>query len=481
MLPVLSSLLLAQIAEPPAPPDDPGRPAGAATRTILIPQAVRSLPGQLDDSLMFNSNSPEVVRQDGILLSTFSPAGKAHPEAHLNYTFNGRFAIFAHHIARSDNPYATPTLYQGLLLANPSAETVTVNINQAASFLSTPDAPFVSLPTYVDNPVGNVYSGPGSRAMSVILRGRRQPTWPFRVVIPPGETRVLASLPIPLPRLSNRPLITTLVPQDLLLAQNLVTNLNPNLLQPVPPDPPPPTYASSNGRSTLAHLFSDGPVQVASLAFYAPVTWDGREQIPQPSDWANLIVSANLAGPRDVKPTPLDLNPPRFFYGRVAGVAQGMTWRAEVTDAGRPYLVIPARGEAISYGLSTLNRGTLGTGQVQSAPLKVRYPDTAYLAHGNYGIHYDLTFPLLNPTAQTQTVTLSVQSPLKEDRNQGGLRFLDPPEPRVFFRGTIRLRYTDDRGQNQTRYVHVVKHRGQQGDPLISLNLSPGEERMLQV
>jgi hypothetical protein len=64
------------------------------------PQQVKPLPGKLDTIPIFNSNSPELVESDGILLSTFPPEGKKTPSAHLNYPFQGRFDIFSHHIVR---------------------------------------------------------------------------------------------------------------------------------------------------------------------------------------------------------------------------------------------------------------------------------------------------------------------------------------------------------------------------------------------
>ena len=41
-------------------------------------------------------------------------------------------------------------------------------------------------------------------------------------------------------------------------------------------------------------------------------------------------------------------------------------------------------------------RRTLGTGQVQTGELSRFYPGTAWAAHGNYGVEYDLTLPLVN-------------------------------------------------------------------------------------
>lgn len=163
-------------------------------------------------------------------------------------------------------------------------------------------------------------------------------------------------------------------------------------------------------------------------------------------------------------------------------MAQGSRWQGQVTDPSSAELTIPAPGSAISYGLSTLVRGRLGTEQVQTAPLLVRYPDTAYQAHGNYGIQYDLTLPLHNPTAEARTVTIALETPIKEDiLTTNGLRFFDPLPTQTFFRGTVRIRFTDDRGLPQTRYVHLVQRRGQMGDPLAVLNLAAGDRRLVEV
>ncbi|MGB7086285.1 MAG: DUF3370 family protein, partial [Phormidesmis sp.] len=78
---------------------------------VTIEQAVRPLPGSLDNVPVFNSNSPEIIESDGILLSTFPSRGKSDPSAHLNYSFNGRFDIFSHHVARGQDDRDTRTVY----------------------------------------------------------------------------------------------------------------------------------------------------------------------------------------------------------------------------------------------------------------------------------------------------------------------------------------------------------------------------------
>lgn len=411
---------------------------------IFQPQEVRPLPGQLDTVPVFNSNSPELVLNEGILLSTFPPQGKAFPAAHLNFPFQGRFDIFTHHIARAQTANTTRTMFQGLLVYNPTLNPIKIEILQGATYLTRPDALFKELPFYVDDPKGTVFAGPGSRVMNDLLRGRRQGTLPPVVTIRPGQAFMLMNLPIP---------VGSVVP-------------------------------ASNGRSTLLRLWSSGPVYVANLAMLAPRAPDGSERMPTQAEWESFLIRSNLAGPRDVPPTPIGQNvrDEDVTYGRVAGVAVGSQWKANLTDTTQAdYLSIPRPGYAFSYGLSTLYRGTLGTNQVQSARLLARYPDTAYQANGNYGIEYNLTLPLLNNTKQPQTVTISLQTPIKEDKTKGGLLFIKPPEDRVFFRGPVRLKFTDDKGIPQIRYVHVIQQRGQEGEPLLTLQMPPGNRRLIQV
>ncbi len=406
---------------------------------IVQPQEVRPLPGQLDNIPVFNSNSPELVVEEGILLSTFNPDHKATPEAHLNFPLVGRFDIFAHHVAKAPTPEDLRTLYLGIILQNTEDRSVTINIWQAASYLSQPDAPFIPLPSLVENDQGDVYAGPGSRVMQDILRGKRQALFPAQITIPPGETAMLLNLPIP------------------------VKILEPPI----------------NGRSTYMRLESDGEVYAASLAMYAPTNEAGNERTPSKAEWEQLLVTGKLATPRDRAPTPLGTG--QIIYGRVAGVAQGSRWQATLTDSspGSTALTIPMPGKAISYGLSTLEGGTYGTGQSQSAPLLVRYPDTAYKAHGNYGIQYSLNLPLYNPSDTNKTVTIALQTPLKQDQLSGGLQFLEPPAKQVFFRGTVKVRYRNEAGIVRSHYYHLVQHRGQQGEPLATVTIPPGQQDLV--
>ncbi|ACK69563.1 conserved hypothetical protein [Gloeothece citriformis PCC 7424] len=429
---------------------------------VTQPQEVRTLPGDLNNVLVFNSNSPEVVQTEGILLSTFPADIKKFPNAHLNKPLNGRFDVFSHHIARPAE--RGRPLYQGIIVYNPGNQPVTIKVLQAASYLTSSDAPFIDLPPQVEDPQGAVFSGPGSRLMGDVLRGVHQPIFADRIVIPPQQSKMLFSLLIP----------------------------------------------ASSARSTFMRLESTGEVYMANLAMYGIPEYspannlasknsqqklspssEPNEPLPPPpptyrepalAEWRKLLLTGQLVYPRDLAPTPLD-DPSviKTIYGRVAGVSQGSEWTAKVVDPGKTYLSIPQTGQAFSYPLSTVNEGTYGTEQVQSAPMLVRYPDTAYRAHGNYAVHYYLSLPLRNTTSTAQTVTLAIQTPLKQDRYSDRLFFIPHPQGQVFFRGTVRVSYVDKRGQTQSRYFHLVQRQGQQGEPLLTLNLQPGEMREVTV
>lgn len=415
--------------------------APPATTEVVEAQEVRALPGKLDSVPVFNSNSPELVLQEGILLSTFPGTGKANPTAHLNYPLQGSFDVFTHHVAKAQPADNLRTLYIGVILKNPGRKPITVKILQAASYLSQPDAPFTATTgAQVENPNGDVFAGPGSRAMSDVLRDRRQNIFPAQITIPAGGSTMLMNLPVP------------------------VRGLNPPL----------------NGRSTYLRLASSGKVYAASLALFAPSNGQGGERAPTIQEWQNLLEKGALSTPRDRAPTEPNSGK-GIVYGRVAGVSIGSRWQSTLTDLGKSYLNPPAAGKSVSWGIATLVGGQLGTGQVQSAPMTVRYPDTAYQAHGNYGVHYSLKMPLYNTSSQPRTVTVTLQTPIKQESLNGGLRFLNPLPKAVHFRGTVRVQYPDEKGNSQSKFYHLVQKRGEQGSPLATITLPPRTKRLVQV
>ncbi|AFZ15088.1 hypothetical protein Cri9333_4302 [Crinalium epipsammum PCC 9333] len=407
---------------------------------IVQDHAVRPLPGQLDSIPMFNSNSPEWLKNEGILLSTFPDTGKSSPQAHLNFPFQGRFDLFVHH--QTINPPNLKTFYLGVILHNPSSRSVTVNVLQAASYL-TQDSTYIKLPYYVENSNNTVYAGPGDRAVHDVLQGKRQADFPSLIIIPPRQSRMLMNLPMPVRDVEKK----------------------------------------QNGRSTLMRLRSSGKVYTASLAMFAKVNSDGTERAPNLTEWQTLLNTGSLATPRDKVPTPPEQIGGQLIYSRVAGVAQGSRWNAVLVDPPNANdFTISQPGLAVSYAIATLRSGTLGTNQNQSAKMLVRYPDTAYESHGNYGVEYNINLPLKNPTKQTQTVSLTLSTPLKEERlSRGGLIFRNPSFGFPWFRGSVRLRYKNDQGQQVNRYVHLWQPRGQILEPLVKLNMTAGDRKNVQL
>lgn len=452
----------------PLPPLTPLPPL--APRIVTQRHEIRPLPGRLDQVPVLHSNSPEVVFNNGILVSTFPPVGKRNPQAHLNAALEGRFDIFAHHIARTNTQEFGRPLYLGILLYNPNSRPVMIDVMQAAALFTNPDAPFVNLPSYVDNFAGNIYSGPGSRLSTDMLRGVHQTRFPSQIVLFPGESRMVMSEPI---------LIGSAVSALIRLRSNgavyaatlaLQAPIVPPAELPPPPTPPRSTTGNSTGNATTPPRPTPPPPPV-----YRP---------PTILEWEDLIRYGSLATPRDLAPTPPNRPVITTIYGRVAGIAVGSVWQGRLVDpaGGRQDLSIPDRGQAFSYVINTLNQGTFGTGQDQSAPMVSRYPDTAYRSNGNYGVQYNLSLPLQNTTQQTQAVSIMLQTPLKRDEASQGLQFLEPPSAEeVFYRGTIRIAYQDDFGLPRTRSIHVVQNRGQQGEPLITLRMPPGDRRLITV
>lgn len=364
--------------------------------------AMAALEGGLDRKPMLNSNHPEVLLGPGIAASTLPWGGPAH----LNAAFSGAFEVFAHHQNRSGR-----TLHQAVALHNPGPNPVTVEIGPSAS-ATTADAPFWDHgPVAKADPFGAFASGPGDVVATALLRGERA-VEARTITIPPGQTRLLHSRAVP----------------------------------------------TGNEVTSQFKLSSDGAVHAAVVFEDAAPTERSVE--------ARLRQGAMLPrNPHDLAPTPPGA-PGRVIYGRVSGVQEGASWRAVATNdtAGRRFLA-DATGEQ-SFLINGLAGNTLGTGQVQTAPVVSRYEDTAYAAHGNYGVGYEVELPLANPGGAAREVAIHFDTP-------GAAA----PMSRAF-RGTLAVDLPD----GSTRYVHVSQKRGEKGEtPLAVVPLPPGAEGTARV
>ncbi|MFO7628821.1 MAG: DUF3370 domain-containing protein [Prochlorococcaceae cyanobacterium] len=425
---------LAQAPTQPQPQPQPQQP-------LLRRQTGAPLPGGLDGVLMVNDNNPELIRSPGVLLSTFSAAGRPHPEAHLDVALEGRFDLFSHHVYAGTPESLDSTLWLAVLAAPRGNTPVTLKLLAGSTALSQatdriqPAAPFLPLPSLLSQD-GNTFAGPGSRVATELLARQRGALLPDQWTLQPGSPTTLLVLPLP------------------------VKGLDPLL----------------NGRNLQLRLQSNGPLSLATLAGL------GRgDQPPDPASWQAL-----LDGPLSAKehsPTPRGAKG-GMIYSRVSGVQLGSLWRTAITDPGKSWL--SASRAPISWPISSLERGSLGSGQVQTAELQAFYPGTAWAAHGNYGVEYDLTIPLRNDTAQPLVLELTLESPLKQDQQIGGLRFNSEPAKAVMFRGTVEVSGLDGsegpEGRPAGRQAfHLVQRAGQQGDALGRVSLAAGAQRQLRV
>ena len=78
-----------------------------------------------------------------------------------------------------------------------------------------------------------------------------------------------------------------------------------------------------------------------------------------------------------------------------------------------------------------------------------RYPDTAYRAHGNYGIHYSVKLPLYNDSDSEQRIVVRLQTPLQDETLPYGLRFLRNPPNRISFAVLCACNTKPPRGKNK--------------------------------
>ncbi|MEB3167701.1 MAG: DUF3370 domain-containing protein [Synechococcaceae cyanobacterium] len=410
-----------------------------APAVLLRRQTVEPLPGGLDRLPVLNDNNPELITSAGILLSSFAGRNRGVPAAHLDRPLQGVFELFSHHVYAGRPESLDSTLWIGVLAAPRGDRPVTLRLLSGATALSQsldptqPAAPFLPLPPLLSQDSTPIWAGPGSRVATELLQGRRSPLLPEQWTLQPGQISTLLALPIP------------------------VRGLDPLL----------------NGRNLQLRLDADGLVDVATVAGFGK-----GDAPPDNAQWQQLL-EGNLS-PREHAPTPPDTRGP-MVYSRVSGVQIGSSWRARITDPGRASLSVSRA--PLSWPISSLARGSLGTGQVQTAPLQPFYAETAWAAHGNYGVLYDLTIPLRNDTPVPQRLELSLDSPLKTDQPLGGLRFRSTPGNAVTFRGTVEVSGLDrdDGRPSGRRGFHLVLRTGMAGPALGQVTLAPGQQRQLQV
>lgn len=396
------------------------------------------LPGSLDQIPVFNSNSPEIVQAEGILLSTLPPENIFHKDLFLDYQFNGRFNVFTHHIAKDKKP-GERQLYCGLVAYNPTNHPVTIRQWQGRSYLSQPDAIFKRLPAIAENSDAKVFAGPGDRVATELLFDETLLNNPS-FTIPPLSSRLIYNLPIP-------------------------TNVKI----------PPPI----NGRTMLLRLESNGPVYLSNIATFAKKKtfffWN-HFKTPDLSDYLKLLQTKQPAGPREKKASETPEPRPKggyFYYGRVAGISLGDRWLNFPIKPQEPFwkkLQIP--GTTIGFPISSVYLKRYGTGQNHSAKMLKRIPGSAPQSHSNYGVTYQLGIPLFNPDGYSKQYHLSLTHPIGHDTKSHHVTYLTPPNRLVTFRGTLKIEWTIG-GEVFRKFIHIMLRDGEEIPPFLAIEL-PG-------
>ncbi len=242
----------------PAPSPRPvqSQPAPQPPQTVLRRQSVAPLPGGLDRVPMVNDNNPELIVGPGILFSGFDPKrgwnGTPLPQAaaHLNSPLSGPFELFSHHVYAGKPESLDSTLWLAVVAAPRGDRPVRLRLRAGSTALSQsvdgqePSAPFLPLPALLNQGVTAIWSGPGSRVATELLRRERSPQLPQEWLLPPGALSTLLVLPIP------------------------VRGLDPLL----------------NGRNLQLRLDSDAAVDLATLASFGD-----NKQPPAAAVWARLL------------------------------------------------------------------------------------------------------------------------------------------------------------------------------------------------
>ncbi|MDB5101395.1 MAG: hypothetical protein JWM80_5816 [Cyanobacteria bacterium RYN_339] len=338
---------------------------------------------------------------------TVSSGGVLLDSEGLGYRLDGHFGLFSHHVGHM--PVGDPgPLHLALLATNHGTEPLTLERLSGASWTTRPDAPYLDLDTLLADPTGSIYAGPGDRVAVDWLHGKA--TAAGRWTIAPGATVVVSRTAMPVSVRGT---------------------------------------AAANGRSTMAEFDASGELSLAEVAAFG-----------NPSDDAfrNLLAAGTPAGPTDVVATRIDPKPVGALrYGRVCGISEGDVWTGQLET-------LPDVGQCIGYPIASLYANRMGTGQIQSARILARTEGSAFQAHGNYGVTYELGMHLPGPG----TYALTFASPLKA-ADEAPPRIYFQKGPQVTFRGPLRL--TID---GVTHHYHQVLHTGELPQPFETLDVPDG-------
>jgi hypothetical protein len=462
--------------------------------TYKIDYDIRPLMGKLDKIPVLNSNSPEIVPGEGILLSTLDPLETKHPEAHLNYAVKGPFAIFFHHINKQEDKLARKVLMISMLVFNPGSRKATLTFNSLASYVSQPDAPVSVLPPLVSDDTGKVFAGQGDRVVSDYVSGAALLDSPFVINVAPHSYALVTDLPI---KVYGR--VSLLNGRSYYAMAQASKPLQFVLLASFLPQEKSSSQSSEDLSKTWHPEGALANMEGLKMAGTASGAAGGNERLAVKNErlavdnerpagnyerLAALVKMADecdLAGPREGDkraPTPPH-SKEAIVYGRVSGVQIGAKYVASHSLA-----LQQKKDLAVAYPISSVEQGTMGTGEVQAAPLVKRYANSAYAAHGNYCVRYTVDLKLVNKSKKNRLVDVALSTPLKTDKAEKSLTYFKEQDKRVFFRGVIKVIEADVHGKignGTAHYYHLVAHRGEKLPPFARFELEPGAKKAVRI
>lgn len=374
-------------------------PVARAYVPLMAGQSARPLQGNFNNVPVLHSNQPEEVFGPGILVNTAPGSAvtseNGQPLANATFTFNGDFGLHVHHkYAAQEGAESTPgrdraELTLATILINPGYQPVRIRFDRGA-FSNSFEAPYRANNLMGVKPLGPRpwNTGPGDATAITMLRGKLDARVPSELVIPPRSRMVLFRTQLP----------------DRGIANGLL-----------------------RGRS-------DGPFQMAVVAAKNP---------QNDYDIVAVLDQGVLAPGRIYLNKLAEIDSGRVF-SRVAGVAYGDAYQASLNyDLRQGPLHVP---------LTSTNRHTFGTGEVQVNALASRMLDSSLDNVGTYGVRFDVQLNLVG----NGPFVLALSHPTPNGRNF------------TAFRGSIGIETAEG-----YREVHVGMRSGE-SLALTSLNLRPG-------
>ncbi|NDC33840.1 MAG: DUF3370 family protein [Synechococcaceae bacterium WB9_2_112] len=364
-------------------------------------QRAKPLNGRFNTLPVLHSNQPEEVEGPGVLINT-APGVSFSTETgqslrNAEYTFNGDFGVHLHHkyfpqYRGQISPSSRRTeLTLGLILINPGSRPVHIRFMSGAVRNSF-EAPYLANSMNGVRPLGPRpwNTGPGDATAVQMLRNKLDARLSETITLAPNSRSVLFQTDLPALGIAN----------------------------------------------ALLRGQSDGPFQMAVVA--------ARQ--PRSSDDLMAVLDQGVLAPGRVYLNRIAEIQNRQVFSRVGGVALGDEYQASVTHN-------LATDGALHVPLTSTQRHTFGTNEVQVNPLVSRMLDSSLDNVGTYGVRFIVDMNLRGEGPYE--LVMSHPSAV------GGKQF-------TAFRGSIQIQT-----EAGVQEFHVVLRSGQ-SLPLTSLALRPG-------